>query len=129
MILYIMFSHYESKKSIDDRNISTSNTLFASKPIDVQEKLPSKGFNPLQSLQNILLRKDDKHKENFSFYLENDEDKEQEEEIKKEEQEVERKQTQDNMNKYLENSYLSQMYLGSLTVVGLYVVFRFMKRK
>mgnify|MGYP006872146874 CR=1 FL=1 len=124
-----MFSHYESKKSIDDRNISTSNTLFASKPIDVQEKLPSKGFNPLQSLQNILLRKDDKHKENFSFYLENDEDKEEEEEIKKEEQEVERKQTQDNMNKYLENSYLSQMYLGSLTVVGLYVVFRFMKRK
>ena len=100
MILYIMFSHYESKKSIDDRNISTSNTLFASKPIDVQEKLPSKGFNPLQSLQNILLRKDDKHKENFSFYLENDEDKEEQEEIKKEEQEVERKQTQDNMNKY-----------------------------
>ena len=59
----------------------------------------------------------------------NDEDKENMEEIIASEKEVKREEMQNNINQYLDNSYLSQMYLGSVTVVGLFIMYRLIRRK
>ena len=61
--------------------------------------------------------------------MENDEDKDNMEQIIASENEVKREEMQNNMNQYLDNSYLSQMYLGSITIVGLFIMYRLIRRK
>jgi hypothetical protein len=125
-----MFSDYQKNKIIDNRNLPGQNSLSHSKAIDIQPKLPSESFIDFKKLQNVLIKKDETTKDgNLSFFMENDEDKENMEEIIASEKEVKREEMQNNINQYLDNSYLSQMYLGSVTVVGLFIMYRLIRRK
>lgn len=125
-----MFSDYQKKTIVDNRNLQGKNSLFNSKAIDIQPKLPCETFIDFKSLQNVLIKKDESSKNgDLAFYMENKEDEAKMDEIIASEKEAEKDEKQTNMNQYLENSYLTQMYLGSVTVVGLYIMYRFIRRK
>lgn len=125
-----MFSDYLKNQVVDNRNLRGQNSLFHSKAIDIQPNLPSDSFIDFKKLQNVLIKKDETTTDgNLSFFMENDEDKENMEEIIASEKEVKREEMQNNMKQYLDNSYLSQMYLGSVTVVGLFIMYRLIRRK
>ena len=125
-----MFSDYQKKTIVDNRNLQGKTSLFNSKAIDIQPKLPCETFIDFKTLQNVLIKKDESSKNgDLAFYMENKEDEAKMDEIIASEKEAEKDEKQTNMNQYLENSYLTQMYLGSVTVVGLYIMYRFIRRK
>ena len=125
-----MFSDYQKNTILDDRNLQGQNSLSHSKAFDIHPNLPSESFIDLKTLQNVLIKKDESTKDsNLAFFVENDEDKDNMEQIIASENEVKREEMKNNMNQYLDNSYLSQMYLGSITIVGLFIMYRLIRRK